>query len=95
MLLFQLSTPDAKSSDESDGHVAVDPEVMAICSLFVANMPKHFFIAMHPSHELEEAVIFTLPIAQFQCFCHDCFFTTFSQALKRFLQRVTLKQRQN
>ncbi len=52
---------------------------MAICSFFVAN-PK--ICSLHPSHELEEAVIFTLPIAQIQCFCHDCFFFYFQPSIE-------------
>uniref|UniRef100_A0A8C1AB26 Poly(A) polymerase n=1 Tax=Cyprinus carpio carpio TaxID=630221 RepID=A0A8C1AB26_CYPCA len=69
----QLSTPEAESSGETDGRVAVDPAVMAICSFFL--LPKcQKFSSLHPSPELEEAVIFMLFFAQFQCFCHVFFF---------------------
>uniref|UniRef100_A0A8C2IJG1 polynucleotide adenylyltransferase n=1 Tax=Cyprinus carpio TaxID=7962 RepID=A0A8C2IJG1_CYPCA len=63
----KLSSPEAESSGETDGRVAVDPAVMAICSFFL--LPKcQKFSSLHPSPELEEAVIFMLFFAQFHQF---------------------------
>uniref|UniRef100_A0A671L112 Poly(A) polymerase n=1 Tax=Sinocyclocheilus anshuiensis TaxID=1608454 RepID=A0A671L112_9TELE len=43
-----LSTPEAKCSGETDGRVAVDPAVMAICSYFLLQKCQNFY-SLHPS----------------------------------------------